>query len=408
MAVHWFQRTLKGGKIDHALPTTAVEPQGQVKESKIDHALPTIALEPQNKEQEAIVNSTQVPVTYRYLTFDTTLPLPSQHSPKSSDGLPGPEPPDLTNYVSPFTWSAFRKNTIIWISCIASVIVCWAAGSYDAASGQMRAKWGVSQTVSDLGITMFTIGFGIAPMILAPFSEINGRKPVFVVTGVLFCVAQIGCAVTDSFAGMLVARLFVGVGGSTFSSTIGGVISDIYAKEERNTPMALFSGSALFGVALGPLVSGFLGQNLDWRWVFWVQVIIDWVCIFAVILFFKETRGSVILSRKAVMLNRWYEAREQAGLVGVGMPPNEKGSERESLRLRWKVKSDEERETIAKMLYISLYRPFRECPLFDTANGRFLICITQIFCSQSPWYSSSHSGLHLAGLFYTLCLVSFR
>ena len=79
-------------------------------------------------------------------------------------------------------------------------------------------------------------------MVLAPFSEINGRRPVFIATGVLFVICQLCCAITRSFGGMLAARFFAGVGGSTFSTMVGGVISDIYHKEDRNAPMALFSG----------------------------------------------------------------------------------------------------------------------------------------------------------------------
>ncbi|KAL8774329.1 MAG: hypothetical protein Q9209_001080 [Squamulea sp. 1 TL-2023] len=322
-------------------------------------ALSTIALEPQSVNgHETVVDGTQEPITYHYLTFETTLPKPSQLSSARLDGLPVPEPPTLSRYVSPFTWSASRKYTIVFISCINSLFVCYAAGSYDAAWEQISTQWGVSQTVTYLGITTFTIGFGIAPMILAPFSELNGRKPIFIITGVLFCVSQVSCAVTQSFPGMLVARFFVGVGGSSFSSTIGGVISDIYHKEDRNTPMALFSGLALFGTGLGPLVSGFVAQNLDWRWVFWVQVITCGACILAVITFFEETRGSVILSRKAGILNRWYEAREELGLVGFEMSSSDNSSKRQSQRIRWKVKSDEERETIAKVVKISFFRPF--------------------------------------------------
>lgn len=375
-----------------------------LKRGKIKHTLPTIAVGPQDKEHEARVESSQVPISYHYLTFETTLPFPSQHSSGGPDGIPGPEPPDLTKYASPFTWPAARKNTIVFLSCITTMLVCYAAGSYDAASGQISTKWGVSQTATYLGITTFTVGFGVAPMVLAPFSEINGRKPVFIVTGILFVVSQLACAVTRSFSGLLVARFFVGVGGSTFSSTIGGVISDIYHKEDRNTPMALLPGAVLFGVGLGPLASGFLAQNLDWRWVFWVQVITCGTCIFAVITLFKETRGSVILSRKAAVLNRWYEAREQSGLVGFEMPVNENSSERESQRVRWKVKSDEERETIAKMIGISLYRPFRECRPFSSWHSQWslsnkhdadLLCTEPVVFFFSLWVSFSWAVLYL-------------
>lgn len=311
----------------------------------------------------------ETPITYHYLTFDTFLPQPTQtFFPTSEDKSTVPAPPDLTRYGSPFEWPESRKRTIIILSCICSTVVCYAAGSYDATLAPIMSQWNVSHTVANLGVTTFTIGFGIAPMILAPFSEINGRKPVFVVTGVIFCASQLACALTDSFPGMLVARLFVGIGGSTFSSTIGGVISDIYRKEGRNTPMALFSGSALFGTGLGPLISGFVAQRIEWRWVFWIQVITCVLSILAVITFFSETRGSVILSRKAALLNKWYEEREQVGLVGFQMPVNEKHSEFQSQRIRWKVKTDEDRETLAKMLGISVYRPFRESSPFHPST----------------------------------------
>ena len=122
--------------------------------------------------------------------------------------------------------------------------------------------------------------------------------------------------------------------------------------------MALFTGAAFFGTGLGPLCSGFIAQNISWRWVFYVQFIDCGLIILAVAIFFKETRGSVLLSRRAKLLNSWYEAREKVGLVGLEMVVNCDGK-KESQRIRWKVKADEERETLAKLIGISVYRPFR-------------------------------------------------
>ena len=196
-------------------------------------------------------------------------------------------------------------------------------------------------------------------MVLAPFSEINGRKPVFVATGILSVICQLCCAMTRSYPGMLVARFFAGVGGSTFSTMVGGVVSDIYHAEDRNAPMALFSGAALFGTGLGPLCSGFIAQHMTWRWIFYLQIITCGLCILAVTIFFKETRGSVLLSRRAQVLNKWYEEREAAGYSGFDIPSASDKSTKMSQRIRWKVKSDEERESLGKSIGISVYRPFR-------------------------------------------------
>ncbi|KAL8670214.1 MAG: hypothetical protein Q9168_005236 [Polycauliona sp. 1 TL-2023] len=303
-------------------------------------------------------NPLEAPIVYHYMQFNTELPLPSY--PTNSESLTGNEsvpPPDLRQYTSPFDWPESRKTFITWLSCAVTAVTAYTAGSYSPAAEQMMEEWGVSQTAIYVGITTFTTGFATAPMILAPFSEINGRKPVFIATGTLFVIGQLCCALTRSYPGMLVARFFTGVGASTFSTMVGGVVSDIYQSEDRNKPMALFAGGALMGTGLGPLCSGFVAQHLLWRWVFYIQVMTSAFLIILVAVFFKETRGSVLLSKRARLVNKWYEAREQNGLTGFDMPTKD-GHGRESQRIRWKVKADEERESLAKMIGISVYRPF--------------------------------------------------
>jgi multidrug resistance protein len=299
------------------------------------------------------------PIVYHYLTFETPLPHPTRKFPTKPSESPAPPQPDLKKFTSPFDWSKRRKDFTVGLSCIATMITAYTAGSYAPPSAQMAAEWNVSEVAILVGITTFCAGFAIAPMVLAPFSEINGRYPVFVASGILFFICQICCAVTRSYAGMLVARFFVGCGSSVFSTMVGGVIADLYHAENRNTPMALFSGWVLIGTGLGPLVSGFIAQNTNWRWVFWVQVITCGIVVATVILFFGEPRGSVLLSRKARCLNKWYEEREQLGYFGFEMDVGEAGEEKtQTQRIRWKVKSDEERESLSKMISISVYRPF--------------------------------------------------
>ncbi|KAJ8069995.1 hypothetical protein OCU04_000399 [Sclerotinia nivalis] len=298
------------------------------------------------------------PIIHHYLTFETSIPSPTSNISSTNSSATAPPRPDLKRFTSPFDWTEGRKRFTVFLSCIATLVTAFTAGAYSPAVKQMSALWHVSDVAILVGITTFCFGFAIAPMVLAPFSELNGRKPIFIASGVLFFITQICCAVTRSYPGMLVARFFVGCGSSVFSTMVGGVISDIHHKEGRNTSMALFSGSALFGTGLGPLVSGFIAQNTSWRWVFWVQVITNGLLLVAITLFFPETRGSILLSRKAHCLNKWYEDREQAGFFGIDMPMSTLDEKFESQRIRWKVKADEERESLSQMVKISVYRPF--------------------------------------------------
>ncbi|KAF9735260.1 hypothetical protein PMIN06_000656 [Paraphaeosphaeria minitans] len=326
-------------------PTTAGRP-----DTKFDEKSTTDDV-PESEEEEP------GEIVYHYLTYTTELPQPTSVCPTRASQQPAPEAPDLKKFDSPLDWPETRKNMTIYFSCFITALTAFSAGSYSPGVGQMTEEWHVSSVAAFVGITTFTCGFGVAPMILAPFSEINGRRPVFIASGILFVICQLCTGLTQSYAGMLVVRFFAGVGGSTFSTMVGGVVSDIYHAEDRNKPMALFSGSALFGTGWGPLVCGFIAQNTTWRWIFYMQAIMNGAAVAVICVIFKETRGSVLLSRKAKALNEWYAAREEAGYYTVNMPRPD-GKAALPQRIRWKVKEDELRASLVSMIRTSLVRPF--------------------------------------------------
>lgn len=188
-----------------------------------------------------IVEPESADIVFHYLTFATELPQPTNIYPSDGQG-PAPEPPNLVRFTSPFEWSKSRKNITVWISCAVTVLTAYTAGSLSPGIEQMQKEWGVSSVAALVGITVFTCGksclcwcspwanyfsgFAIAPMVLAPFSEINGRRPVFLISGLLFVICQLCTGLTRSYAGMLLARFFVGIGGSTFS-TMGRDVTPI-------------------------------------------------------------------------------------------------------------------------------------------------------------------------------------
>jgi MFS family permease len=349
---------------------------------------------------------TDTDIRHVYLTFDRAVPAANVEKGLSSQQAP--PAPDLSGYINPTLYPRHRKNIMLALSCVATFLTAYSAGAYSPAASLLKDALHAPTIIAvQGGVSTFCLGFAAAPMLLAPFSEINGRYPVFVISGIVFVIFQAVCGVVTNLAGMLFARFFVGVGGSVFSTMVGGVIADLWVKEERNTPMALYSGFVLAGTGAGPLIGSAISHRLGgnggsgaaaaWKWVFWHQVIAAALLMVALTLFFKETRASVLLSRKAKALNKWYEQLEEAGYYGVWLEAEqpalpqpgaseqtlavattptgassdeEKGrtpmaSRRASSvsglrlqRIRWVVKEDEERSSLTKMISVSLYRPF--------------------------------------------------
>lgn len=127
-------------------------------------------------------------IEYPYLDFNTPLPTPilTPRPGTTTEPEQQPPPPNLSQYTSPFLWSKPRKTLITVISCCVTALAAYAAGEYTPPSEELMAKWNVGRVVYNLGITLFTLGFGIGPMVLASLSEIEGRRPIFVASGVVF------------------------------------------------------------------------------------------------------------------------------------------------------------------------------------------------------------------------------
>ncbi|EGX95172.1 MFS multidrug transporter [Cordyceps militaris CM01] len=204
----------------------------------------------------------------------------------------------------PSQWPLRKKLTVLLGPYLAAALAAYSAGAYALAAAPLRAAWHVSETAYAVGITIFVSAFGFAPMVLAPVSEAHGRYWVFVGAGAVFFLGTLGCAVTAGYAGMLVSRFVTGMGASVFATLTGGVVADVYDREARNTPMALYSLMIMAGTGLGPLVSGVVVDALGWRWIFYLQMMLIAATLALILVLFEETRANVVLARLCHALNK--------------------------------------------------------------------------------------------------------
>ncbi|KAI3320865.1 MFS general substrate transporter [Xylariaceae sp. AK1471] len=296
----------------------------------------------------AVSAAEDISIHYELLTYATDLSiLAPKEDISREDSIPGFDStplsfPSLSQYDDPQSWSPGRKAFVTWLSCSTTFVTTFTPGAYTAGLPLYKAMWGVSDIAVYAGLTLFTLLFAVAPMFLASFSELMGRRPLFLTAGVVYVISQLGSGVTASFAGLLVTRALAGISCSVFSTVVGGVISDIYVAKDRNTAMAIFTGAALFGTGIGPLVSGVITEHLSWRWIYYVQTISCGLVVLALFAFFPETRGSVLLSRKATAINAWCDSVGNTTSLG---------------RVRWKVSGDEDRKSLGLVVKTSLVRP---------------------------------------------------
>jgi MFS family permease len=82
-------------------------------------------------------------------------------------------------------------------------------------------------------------------------------------------------------------------------SVAGGTVGDLFNVHELALPMMVYTASPFLGPEIGPIIGGFICQNANWRWVFYVLIIWSAAAYVAIFFAVPETYGPVILRKRA-------------------------------------------------------------------------------------------------------------
>ncbi|KAF4220089.1 hypothetical protein CNMCM8980_003378 [Aspergillus fumigatiaffinis] len=205
---------------------------------------------------------------------------------------------------NPFNWSAKRKAFISMLLCLMTLFIGLATTAYSSGISRMTAEFGVSSELGQLGLFTFNFTCALAPLFLAPFCELAGRRVVYVGAYVLFAIMFIGLALGQNIATIIVCRALLGLFGCVGTILVGGTFGDMYTPNQRAVPMATFSYVAILGTVGAPIYAGFIDETLGWRWIEGIQGLANIPLAIIIALCLRETRGSVTLTKRAKILRQ--------------------------------------------------------------------------------------------------------
>lgn len=168
----------------------------------------------------------------------------------------------------------------------------------------MVAEFNTSNEIGQVGMLVFNGAFAFVPLFLGPLSEFVGSRPVYIISMGFFVVWFIGLALAPNIGSVIVFRFLSGCSGAAGVTIVPGTLSNIFTTRERAIPIALFSLVAVVGTVAAPLYCGYIVANKGWRWIQWVQLIVNGAVFIFLFFFLRENRGSVLLTRRAKKLRK--------------------------------------------------------------------------------------------------------
>jgi len=109
----------------------------------------------------------------------------------------------------PRNWPMWYKGvTMGAVSFSTWVVVLYSTSYTSGMPGMMKEFNETSEPVATLGITMYLVGLAVGSLILAPLSEIYGRRPVYIGSLLFYTLMVLPCALATSLSEILVVRFF--------------------------------------------------------------------------------------------------------------------------------------------------------------------------------------------------------
>jgi len=152
----------------------------------------------------------------------------------------------------------------------------------------MAGSLGASEDESTWILTSYLVSNTVILPISGWLSNVIGRKRFYLICVALFTISSVGCAFATSLPMMLIARIFQGLGGGGLAPVTQSMLADSFPASKRSQAFAVFGFTVIAAPATGPILGGWLTDNLSWHWIFLINLPIGLIAFTLISAFISE------------------------------------------------------------------------------------------------------------------------
>ena len=161
------------------------------------------------------------------------------------------------------------------------VFVALASIQEDLKISQSELEWVVSGYALTFAVLMLTGG---------KLADLLGRRRIFIVGLAIFTASSLACGLATGAGFLIGARVVQGVGAALMNPATLSIIVATFPPRQRGTAIGIWVGISAMALAIGPLIGGILTEQINWSWIFFINVPVGIAGIIVSRLFITESR----------------------------------------------------------------------------------------------------------------------
>jgi DHA2 family multidrug resistance protein len=131
---------------------------------------------------------------------------------------------------------------------------------------------GASQDESTWVLTSYLVSNAVILPASAWLATVMGRKRFYMLCVATFTVSSMLCGFALSLPMLIFFRILQGAGGGGMGPSEQAILADTFPPEKRGMGFAVYGMAVVVAPAIGPTLGGWITDNFDWRWIFFINI----------------------------------------------------------------------------------------------------------------------------------------
>lgn len=129
-------------------------------------------------------------------------------------------------------------------------------------------------------LTSYLVSNAIILPLSGWFSFLIGRRNFYMVCVAVFTLSSFLCGIAPSLGLLVFFRVLQGIGGGGLQPSEQAILADTFTPKQRGMAFAIYGIAVVTAPAIGPTLGGWITDNFDWRWIFFINIPVGIVSLF--------------------------------------------------------------------------------------------------------------------------------
>ena len=172
--------------------------------------------------------------------------------------------------------SISAKKPSLWLIAVSILLPtafsCLATSATNVAIPHIAGYFGSTVDEANWVITSYMIANACLILMTGWLENLFGRKTFLKVFISVFTIGSLICALAPNLNIMVLGRLIQGIGGGPMTPIAQSILLSAFPYEKRSIAMSLFGMAVMVFAVLGPTFGGFIVDNADWQWIYFINI----------------------------------------------------------------------------------------------------------------------------------------